>query len=631
MKVLSLGIVGLGLIALVCGQQGAVGRADSGQPDATKVARIEIAPLPAAGPADSASTIRWVAPGDASWQAKELFSLSDKAGKPLAKGYAAVTDKDVLLKLVVNDAYQVNHGTGGTIWIGDSLTVSVDPLGEAMAKSPKAATYPGRAAAVIAFALTDRGPQAFALKHGRPARPAAMPELIATDTIVRDEPAKTTTYNVVLPWRELGVSAGASPSIGLAVAVRNQEGRKVDSYEWGHAMGDGSHPVIFHRLYLADPPGPVNSTTTVKDMISDDSRFGELRLATTDRGPLTIEASLQGQTKTFRAPAATADERLPRRFAVRGYPCLPPERPMVLTGRITADDKTLIAGDATLYRPVDIIDMLDRRLDALAARESKNKLFARHLKSLKAVVAARWVSDTLTFGPNSPEARQTVTYCKCVLDGLDGPAGQWQTYLDRRLPLCLAFTSRIDDTVQLYKVLLPPKWDPEKTYPMIVQLHGAGNSSPIYFWAKPLVDRPPQSPKDAYVPEAYVVMPWGRGNRGYRGVAEKDVFEAMAEANKQFKIDADRTYLWGHSMGGGGAWSIAMPLSRSLRGRGHQRRRQLEHPVDRPGRKRRWPAVSNLAWLERHRSVSLVRRENGEGTEEIWPERDGRADARGRA
>ena len=202
--------------------------------------------------------------------------------------------------------------------------------------------------------------------------------------------------------------------------------------------------------------------------------------------------------------------------------------------------------------------MVQRRLDTLIAGESKNDLFVRHLRSLKAVVAAKWASDMLSFGPDAPEARQTLSYCKCLLDGLNGPAGQWQTYLDRRLSLCLAYTSRIDGTVQFYDVLLPPKWDPKKTYPLIVRLHGAGNPNPIYFWAKPLIDGPSSPPKDPYVPEAYVVMPWGRGNRGYRGVAEKDVFEAMADATKQFKTDADRTYLWGHSMGGGGTWSIAL-------------------------------------------------------------------------
>jgi pimeloyl-ACP methyl ester carboxylesterase len=385
-----------------------------------------------------------------------------------------------------------------------------------------------------------------------------MPELIAADTIVRNESAKTTTYNIVLPWREFGVSAGAAPTIGLTVARRSRGDDKVVSYEWGRWLDDGSRPELFHRLYLANPPGPANSTIVLGNFISGDSRSGELRLTTADRGPLVIEAGLQGQTRTYHAPPAKADEPPLRRFTVRGYPGLPLEQPMILTAHITADDKTLTAGKVTLCRPADIVDKLQRRLDGLIDETSKNKLFARHLRSLKAVVAAKWASDVLSFGQDSAEARQTVAHCKILQDELDGPAGRWQTYLDRRLPLCLAFTSRIDDTVQFYKVLLPPNWDPDKTYPLIVQLHGAGDPDPIYFWGKLLIDGPSLPAKDPYIPEAYVIMPWCHGNHHYRGGNEKNVFEAMADATGQFKIDPDRVYLWGHSMGGGGTWSIAL-------------------------------------------------------------------------
>jgi hypothetical protein len=40
--------------------------------------------------------------------------------------------------------------------------------------------------------------------------------------------------------------------------------------------------------------------------------------------------------------------------------------------------------------------------------------------------------------------------------------------------------------------------------------------------------------------------------------AETDVWEDFTEVGLRFRIDRNRTYLTGHSMGGGGAWSIAL-------------------------------------------------------------------------
>ena len=44
----------------------------------------------------------------------------------------------------------------------------------------------------------------------------------------------------------------------------------------------------------------------------------------------------------------------------------------------------------------------------------------------------------------------------------------------------------------------------------------------------------------------------------YRGPAEKDVMDVLAEVERTYKIDPKRIYLMGHSMGAYGTWSIAM-------------------------------------------------------------------------
>ncbi len=46
-----------------------------------------------------------------------------------------------------------------------------------------------------------------------------------------------------------------------------------------------------------------------------------------------------------------------------------------------------------------------------------------------------------------------------------------------------------------------------------------------------------------------VASPYARGTAGYQGVPEQDVYDVLADVKKRFKIDEDRTYLTGLSMG----------------------------------------------------------------------------------
>jgi predicted peptidase len=55
-----------------------------------------------------------------------------------------------------------------------------------------------------------------------------------------------------------------------------------------------------------------------------------------------------------------------------------------------------------------------------------------------------------------------------------------------------------------------------------------------------------------------VVCPKGRGIADmYLGKAEQDVLDVLAEMRRVYKVDAQRIYLTGHSMGGYGTWSLA--------------------------------------------------------------------------
>lgn len=117
------------------------------------------------------------------------------------------------------------------------------------------------------------------------------------------------------------------------------------------------------------------------------------------------------------------------------------------------------------------------------------------------------------------------------------------------------YTSKIDGSVQPYALTLPPGVDPLSghRWPLHVKLHGRANDmNEVNFIhrheGKPLPDGQDWIQLDVY----------GRGNNAYRWAGETDVFEAIADVRRRFRIDDHRVTLHGFSMGGAGAWHLGL-------------------------------------------------------------------------
>lgn len=123
-------------------------------------------------------------------------------------------------------------------------------------------------------------------------------------------------------------------------------------------------------------------------------------------------------------------------------------------------------------------------------------------------------------------------------------------------PTGFLFTSiEVGGKVYKYTVYVPPGYDPEKKWPVIVFLHGAGECGTdgakqvaqgigtailwnVQKW--PFIVLFPQKPE--------VRFPWGQYD---------EVVMAMLErAKKDYNVDASRLYLTGLSQGGNGTWDI---------------------------------------------------------------------------
>ena len=120
-----------------------------------------------------------------------------------------------------------------------------------------------------------------------------------------------------------------------------------------------------------------------------------------------------------------------------------------------------------------------------------------------------------------------------------------------------------------YRMYVPTTYAGTKRFPLIVALHGLGGTEDAFFenYERKL---PPLAEKHGYIiaaPLGYRVdgsYGWGLGSppadpitKRVQDFSEQDVMQVLQQVRRQYKIDENRIYLMGHSMGGIGTWKLA--------------------------------------------------------------------------
>ena len=107
---------------------------------------------------------------------------------------------------------------------------------------------------------------------------------------------------------------------------------------------------------------------------------------------------------------------------------------------------------------------------------------------------------------------------------------------------------RVRDKTFSYGLFVPPAYDPEVAFPLVVCLHGAGFTGDSYLerWATRLGE------------SHILACPTTMAGTWWTRASEELVLATIETVRAHYRIDPDRIYLTGMSNGGIGAWIIGM-------------------------------------------------------------------------
>jgi predicted esterase len=182
-----------------------------------------------------------------------------------------------------------------------------------------------------------------------------------------------------------------------------------------------------------------------------------------------------------------------------------------------------------------------------------------HLRERLVDFVARGDGD---LGAEAEDARELDELSASLETEQDPYAGRvWRKGAMRR-----AYRSPADGQLSEFALYVPPDFDPKKTYPLIVALHGMnGRPLEMVMWLFGFddpdrdgnwEDRHPR--RDLPPLEAIVVAPDGHFNTMYRDEGEDDVMRVVDWAMATYPIDPSRVTITGPSMGGIGSAACAL-------------------------------------------------------------------------
>ena len=194
---------------------------------------------------------------------------------------------------------------------------------------------------------------------------------------------------------------------------------------------------------------------------------------------------------------------------------------------------------------VTVVNMSAQTLPFVSVRVIENEWFAETSEQIGELASGESSQLPFLIVPKRPFKPDEKPHLHLVIRAAGGQQEFDLSVTVRRgeEPFFTTHRSRIDGSVQPMTLLVPPDYNPHRSYPLIVALHGSKGCLIGHAF----------SVKSDFI----IVAPHGRGQTGYRDFGEIDIFEAIDEVKGRYQVDSERIYLTGHSMGGGGTFRLA--------------------------------------------------------------------------
>ncbi len=226
--------------------------------------------------------------------------------------------------------------------------------------------------------------------------------------------------------------------------------------------------------------------------------------------------------------------------------------------RVAPTVRAALLRSREVLTPLDGAFMRDASLTPPPAPRATAELPAGSIWSVERV--AERLSELVADG--DPDAAHLATEASLLSALLDDVAANRDPYARRTGPLRRAYRSPLDGNLQEYSVFIPAAYRRERAMPLVMGLHGLhGTAHRMLPILTGLYDEDePRSHADRHLPPmpevgAILVAPFGFGDAAYRQQGEHDVMRVLDEVRGAYRVDPDRTYMTGLSMGGiGAAW-----------------------------------------------------------------------------
>lgn len=277
-------------------------------------------------------------------------------------------------------------------------------------------------------------------------------------------------------------------------------------------------------------------------------------------GAIALGETVNGRYRTVRELARLDDEpawlATGRRVTIT-VPDLPDGEYVLAVSYLAAR-----GGKESIFKPlpVEIARGVYRRNKRLAGRLAelrRSQSWPERAELTSSIAAIEYTLDLLRLlnsGAIPVERNRPAESIERAAEMLESIARGENPLRRRRGDVHLAYRSEVDGSLQPYRIFIPTSYQAEKSWPLAIALHGWGGDENSLFDGK-------QNGELKRVAEAHgylIACPKGRGPTSlYLGNAERDVLDVIRQMERDFRIDPDRIYLLGHSMGGYGAWSIA--------------------------------------------------------------------------